>query len=126
MSAHKTSSMVRFFHATWSKYSPRKLQTSFYAPFLSFSFTATPFKDAQTAVSDLINNRILVGHALKNDLRVLMLTHPRRLIRDTSSYKPFRKLYNGRTPGLKNLARDVLQAEIQTGEHSPVRMQTAN
>lgn len=50
-----------------------------------------------------------------------MLTHPRRLIRDTSSYKPFRQLANGRTPGLKQLTRAILGADIQSGEHNPVR-----
>lgn len=31
---------------------------------------AMPFKEAQTRVSNLIHNRILVGHALRNDLKV--------------------------------------------------------
>ncbi|KAJ3196198.1 3'-5' exonuclease [Irineochytrium annulatum] len=81
---------------------------------------ARPFKEVQREVSELLKDRILVGHALRNDLTCLYLTHPKKLIRDTSRYKPFRQLSKGRSPALKNLARDLLGLEIQTGEHSSV------
>lgn len=42
-------------------------------------------------VQDLIQDRILVGHALKNDLRALGLVHPWQRIRDTAKYEPFMK-----------------------------------
>lgn len=50
------------------------------------------FTKVQKEVSELIKGRILVGHSLKNDLSVLFLSHPKRNIRDTSRYKPFRKV----------------------------------
>nr|CAD7415232.1 unnamed protein product [Timema cristinae] len=78
------------------------------------------FKTVQKEVADLLKGRVLVGHALSNDLKVLFLGHPKRHIRDTSRYKPFRKLTKGWTPGLRNLAAKVLGVTIQQGEHSSV------
>lgn len=82
--------------------------------------TARPLSQVQGEVGTLLEGRILVGHAIRNDLEVLMLGHPRRDIRDTSRYAGYRKLMNGRTPGLKRLAKEVLGLEIQTGQHSSV------
>lgn len=49
------------------------------------------FVKVQKEVAEIVKGRILVGHSLKNDLSVLFLSHPKRNIRDTSRYKPFRK-----------------------------------
>ncbi|KAL9182315.1 hypothetical protein ACHAXT_012967 [Thalassiosira profunda] len=46
-------------------------------------------EEARMAVGKLLLGKVLVGHALKNDLSALMLTHPREDIRDTARYKPF-------------------------------------
>lgn len=81
---------------------------------------AITFKEAQQKTADIIKDRVLVGHAVYNDLKALMLDHPRALIRDTSRYKPFRKHAKGRTPGLKLLVKEVLDMSIQTGSHSSV------
>ncbi|KAK4994006.1 3'-5' exonuclease, partial [Elasticomyces elasticus] len=81
---------------------------------------ARPFKQVQQDVAAILDGRILVGHALKNDLSVLMLNHPPRDIRDTARYAGFRELSMGRTPALRKLAKEVLGLEIQTGEHSSV------
>uniref|UniRef100_A0A2A4IXJ3 RNA exonuclease 4 n=1 Tax=Heliothis virescens TaxID=7102 RepID=A0A2A4IXJ3_HELVI len=78
------------------------------------------FTTVQKEVSELIKGRILVGHSLKNDLSVLFLSHPKRNIRDTSRYKPFRKITKGSTPSLKRLAKEILGIDIQSGEHSSV------
>ena len=51
---------------------------------------APHFKEVQQQVSELLEGKILVGHALKNDMQVLFLDHPKRMRRDTSEYKPFR------------------------------------
>lgn len=45
--------------------------------------------EVRLAVGNILQNKILVGHALKNDLSVLLLSHPRKDIRDTARYKPF-------------------------------------
>lgn len=61
-----------------------------------------------------------MGHALQNDLKVLMVSHPRIMIRDTSRYPPYmRVLPSGkkRARALKDLTKQFLQKTIQTGEH---------
>ncbi|XP_072753116.1 RNA exonuclease 4 isoform X1 [Anoplolepis gracilipes] len=78
------------------------------------------FNVVQKEVADLLKGRVLVGHALKHDLNVLFLSHPRRHWRDTSRYKPFRQISKGNTPSLKKLAHELLGREIQVGEHSSV------
>lgn len=82
---------------------------------------AAEFKEVQKAVSDILQGRTLVGHAVHNDLKVLFLDHPRKKIRDTSRYKPFRALFNGRNPSLKKLTAKVLRVDVQEGEHNSVQ-----
>ncbi|OMO74906.1 hypothetical protein CCACVL1_16418 [Corchorus capsularis] len=79
---------------------------------------AKDFRDVQEKVAELIKGRILVGHALHNDLKALLLTHPKNDIRDTSEYQPFLK--EGRRKALKHLAAEILGVEIQSGEHCPI------
>lgn len=74
----------------------------------------------QADVAKLLDGRILVGHAIKNDLNALLLGHPNRDIRDTSKYPPFRAVSKGRSPGLKKLAQELLGIAIQGGQHSSV------
>ena len=82
---------------------------------------AITFKEAQKKTADILEGRILVGHALKHDLEALMLSHPKSLLRDTSRHLPFRRLYaKGKTPSLKKLTKEVLKISIQEGEHSSV------
>jgi RNA exonuclease 4 len=81
---------------------------------------ARPFAEVQKLVAELLRDKILVGHALKKDLEALQLTHPKRDIRDTSRYAPFRVESKGKPPALRNLARSELGLVIQTGEHSSV------
>ncbi|KNC99928.1 uncharacterized protein SPPG_05300 [Spizellomyces punctatus DAOM BR117] len=81
---------------------------------------AISFKQVQKEVADLIKDRIVVGHALKNDFQALLLDHPHRLVRDTSLYKPFRAMAKNRAPALRRLAKDLLGLQIQSGEHSSV------
>jgi RNA exonuclease 4 len=51
--------------------------------------SAMDHDEARIAVGNLLLGKILVGHALKNDLSALMLSHPRDEIRDTARYAPF-------------------------------------
>jgi RNA exonuclease 4 len=83
---------------------------------------ARPFDEVRSDLKILLGGRILVGHAVKNDLDVLILKHDKRLIRDTSKFSKFRALAPkaGWTPGLKLLTQKLLGAEIQTGAHSSV------
>ena len=50
---------------------------------------AVTFNDAQSTVMELIQDKILVGHGLKNDFTVLGITHPWYITRDTAKYEPF-------------------------------------
>ena len=81
---------------------------------------ARPFGEVQKDIADLLEGRILVGHALRNDLQALLLSHPKRDMRDTSRYPKFREMSGGKPPALRNLARSELGVEIQEGEHSSI------
>lgn len=52
--------------------------------------------------------------------QVLFLDHPRKKIRDTARFKPFRKLFGGANPSLKKLCDRVLGVKVQEGEHNSV------
>lgn len=74
----------------------------------------------------LLQGRTLVGHALKNDLLVLNLRHPRNMTRDTSRYNPIaRRIRALGTPSLKSLSKLILGEEIQIGTHDSVQDATA-
>lgn len=78
------------------------------------------FGKVRKEVLNLIRNRIVVGHALNNDFKVLKLDHHRKLIRDSSTYEPFKKVTDGKTPSLKILVKNFFNENIQGGEHSSV------
>lgn len=102
---------------------------------------AHSFADVQAEVSRIKLNRILVGHALHNDFRVLKMEHPKRyafsdhktkcllicvalffgrLIRDTSTYRKCREFSDGTTPALRLLTNCILKYDIQTGSHCSI------
>lgn len=79
-----------------------------------------PFTEVQLEVADIIRKRILIGHSIKHDLKVLRLSHPKRRIRDTQRYKPFHDLVGGGNPSLRKLAAHLLNRSIQTEAHNSV------
>ncbi|PBK87205.1 hypothetical protein ARMGADRAFT_939084 [Armillaria gallica] len=79
---------------------------------------AKPFEEVQKQVSDLLQDRILVGHAVYNDLKVLLLSHPRSQLRDTQHYAGKFKVVKSRFVALRNLVKQELDMTIQDGEHS--------
>ncbi|AAS52708.1 AER024Wp [Eremothecium gossypii ATCC 10895] len=82
---------------------------------------AVTLEEAQRRVAAMLKNRVLIGHGLHHDLEMLMVSHPKAQIRDTSMHGPFREKYGaGKTPSLKKLAREVLNIDIQGKEHSSV------
>lgn len=83
--------------------------------------TAEEFEQVQKDVAAILKGRILVGHAIHNDLKVLYLSHPKKNIRDTQKYRAFRQLFGGRNPSLKNLAARLLTVSVQEGEHNSVQ-----
>jgi RNA exonuclease 4 len=69
-------------------------------------------------MEQLLMGKILVGHALKNDLSVLLISHPKKEVRDTAKYKPFMRP-SGRVGGkmrprkLRDLVWENCGLEIQ-------------
>ena len=82
--------------------------------------SARTFENVQADVAKLLDGKILVGHAIKHDLDALLLSYPKRDIRDTSRHLAYRQLAGGKTPSLKKLAREVLGVDIQGGQHSSI------
>lgn len=83
---------------------------------------AISLQECQSAVAKLLKGKILVGHALSNDLDALLLSHPRRMIRDTARYKPLMRPHGKsrrklRPRALKDLTAQFLKTQIQGGEH---------
>ncbi|KAK9461972.1 ribonuclease H-like domain-containing protein [Lipomyces oligophaga] len=81
---------------------------------------AKSFREVQYKVAEILKDRILIGHAIQNDLKILMVSHPRRLIYDTSRLAKFRAISKGHAPSLKNVAKEFLDLEIQADQHSSV------
>ncbi|KAL3776986.1 hypothetical protein ACHAWO_006340 [Cyclotella atomus] len=78
---------------------------------------AMTHSQVRQAMEALLMDKILVGHALKNDLSVLLISHPKKDTRDTAKYKPFMR--PGRVGGkmrprkLRDLVWENCGLEIQ-------------
>lgn len=72
-------------------------------------------------VAQILKNKLLVGHALERHFRLLNISHPEHMLRDTSTYPQFMKLTGGYPPSLKKLALHFLGASIQEGEYRSVQ-----
>ncbi|KAG6829348.1 hypothetical protein H0H92_004714 [Tricholoma furcatifolium] len=81
---------------------------------------AKPFEDIQKKVAALLKDCVLVGHAVHNDLKVLLLSHPRPMTRDTQYYAGKHKVAKSKYVALRNLVKQELGVTIQGGEHSSV------
>ncbi|KAL1739263.1 ribonuclease H-like domain-containing protein [Schizophyllum fasciatum] len=81
---------------------------------------ARPFEEVQKQVSELLQDKILVGHAVHNDLQALLLSHPRAHTRDTQFFAGKLKLTRSSRIALRALVQQELGMAIQAGEHSSV------
>ncbi|XP_008842129.1 RNA exonuclease 4 [Nannospalax galili] len=79
------------------------------------------FEVVKREVAEMLRDRILVGHALHNDLKVLFLDHPKKKMRDTQKYKPFKKQVKSGRPSLKKLSEKILGIRVQQAEHCSVQ-----
>jgi len=88
-----------------------------------------PMEEVRAKVLSLIHKKVLVGHALTNDLKSMRIKHHKRLQRDTAFYIPFMKKLekeDGSTVmlsrRLRDLATEQLNRSIQVEgkSHSPV------
>jgi RNA exonuclease 4 len=105
-----------------------------------------PYEQCQSEVASILHDKIVIGHGLKNDFRVLGLHHPWTHTRDTARYEPFMKkvvdnnddlqqqhnTYHGYNKEylpkkLKTLAKDKLGLNIQIDgvPHCPMEDATA-
>ena len=73
---------------------------------------AVDFGTAQAQVRNLLKGKILVGHGLIQDFRVLHLNHPWHMIRDSATYQPLLR-FNLQPRRLKELASTELGMLIQ-------------
>lgn len=82
---------------------------------------AMEVEKCRETVAKIIQNKIVVGHALKNDFNALMLVH--HDVRDTSKYRPFQR-YGGnkwRPRKLRDLVRENLELpDFQADSHDSV------
>lgn len=81
---------------------------------------APSFENVSNAVSELLTGKIIVGHALENDLSALKLFYPQKYLRDTAHWERFKYENNGNSPSLKELAKKLLSKDIQKGSHDSI------
>jgi RNA exonuclease 4 len=107
----KVDERVTDFRTQYSGVRPKNLKSK----------EAVTFAECCAEVAKLLKGKVLVGHALKNDLAVLLLSHPRNMIRDTATYRPLMRFSNGKFKPrkLRDLSKQHLGMVIQGGEHTP-------
>jgi len=94
------------------------------------SDSALTLEEAQYAAFKILKGKILIGHGLENDLKVIGICHPWCDVRDTATYQPYMRqaiIRKGETPmlrprKLRDLAWETLGKQIQVMgvAHSPV------
>ena len=81
------------------------------------SAAAVDLATCRAQVQELLRGKILVGHALKNDLLALGIQHPWQSTRDTGKFEPFMKVRFDDgvlwPRKLKELTAEKLQKEIR-------------
>merc|ERR1711971_865681 len=76
------------------------------------------FSDARRAVLELIEGKIVVGHAVWNDFEALQITHPWHMVRDIALYMSLRPPWRQhKLPSLRLLAQHWLARDIHRGYH---------
>jgi RNA exonuclease 4 len=88
---------------------------------------AKTLPEVRKIVKEILHGKILIGHALENDLAALQIDHPWHDIRDSANYPPFMKAGESdatvlRPRKLKELVRDYLGRDIQNlgVAHDPI------
>lgn len=79
---------------------------------------APSLKKVQQEVFKILKDKIVVGHQLTSDFKALLLDHPQLYVRDTARYRALQKS-PGKPHSLRQLAAEVLEMNIQEGEHDP-------
>eukprot|EP00892_Ulva_mutabilis_P005653 jgi/Ulvmu1/345/UM001_0350.1 len=84
-------------------------------------------EEAMRQVHALVDGRLVVGHAVHHDIKILALQGvvPRTRVRDTALYAPLMSRHPAsgklRSRRLRHVAQLELHVDIQQGEHNPVQ-----
>jgi RNA exonuclease 4 len=93
------------------------------------SESAISLNQVRALSMNMLQGKILIGHALENDLKAMEMNHPACDVRDTAKYAPFMRTISKENDEkvlvpkkLKDLVRENFQREIQVigKSHSPV------
>ncbi|XP_066931676.1 interferon-stimulated 20 kDa exonuclease-like 2 [Clytia hemisphaerica] len=102
---------VTDYRTPWSGIRPKDLEN------------AVPFLMARRQILQTLKGKIIVGHALNFDMKILKIHWPKDKIRDTSKFQPLRakaNLKDNNTPSLRRLTRELLFRDIQRSTHCSI------
>ncbi|XP_023657193.2 interferon-stimulated 20 kDa exonuclease-like 2 [Paramormyrops kingsleyae] len=104
---------VTDFRTRWSGIKPKHLHK------------APPFNQARVEILKILKGKVVVGHSIQNDFKVLHYTHPPGLTRDIAKIPLLSKkagFPEQQTVSLKKLSQILLKQDIQVGKmgHSSV------
>ena len=80
---------------------------------------AISFAEAKAESLRILTNKIVVGHSLNHDFKVLEFAADDEKVRDLTRFTKYKNQF-GQIKSLKNLTQDLLGKKIQQGEHSSV------
>lgn len=109
----KPRKKVTDYRTRWSGIKPGDLDTA----------SAVPFEVARSHVLSILSDKIVVGHALNFDMKILKMRLPKSQLRDTSQFLPLRvkaDIKDNMTPSLARLAKVLLCRDIQYPTHCSV------
>ncbi|XP_071325553.1 interferon-stimulated 20 kDa exonuclease-like 2 isoform X2 [Trachinotus anak] len=86
---------------------------------------AMPYSEARKEILRLLMGKVVIGHAIHNDFKVLSYSHPATLTRDTSRIPLLNRkagFADNECASLKRLTKAIFNRDIQTGKkgHSSV------
>ena len=79
------------------------------------------FEIVQKEISEITKGKVLVGHTLKCDLKVLFLDHPKYDTREISQFKPLKEKTKSYRPSLRLMSEILLDKTIQDGHHDSIQ-----
>lgn len=80
---------------------------------------AMPYDEARDRAIEIMSGRVIVGHSLKHDFKVINWEPLQGNVRDLATYKKYLD-DNNHVKSLKRLTNEFLGKEIQTGSHNSV------
>lgn len=89
---------------------------------------ATPFTEAREEILSILEGKVVVGHAIYHDFKVLDIIHPAHMVRDTSTTQLLSSLVGlprRRCTSLKLLSSKLLDRKIQAGNRGHCSVEDA-